>query len=210
MPRGFRAGAATAGVKSRVDPDLSVVLVDGGAGSVAATFTPNRIRFRPGAAQPGAPRDGRPGWRRQLRHHRGAAVRERLCQRRDRGSGHGRTAATRRGTGCGDRRTCRTDARGRHGHDRAALPDGSHRAGARAAGGGWPDRHGRRLRGRRRGPAHDRLAPQMGHRQDPSARCGRDRPRRDRVGRGERGGHDPSADGHDARLRAHGRRGIAG
>lgn len=47
LPRGFRAGAATAGVKASGRPDLSVVLVDGGAGSVAATFTPNRFASAP-------------------------------------------------------------------------------------------------------------------------------------------------------------------
>ena len=47
LPRGFRAGAATAGVKKSGRPDLSVVLVDGGAGSVAATFTPNRFASAP-------------------------------------------------------------------------------------------------------------------------------------------------------------------
>ncbi len=47
LPRGFRAGATTAGVKKSGRPDLSVVLVDGGAGSVAATFTPNRFASAP-------------------------------------------------------------------------------------------------------------------------------------------------------------------
>ena len=47
LPRGFRVGAATAGVKKSGRPDLSVVLVDGGAGSVAATFTPNRFASAP-------------------------------------------------------------------------------------------------------------------------------------------------------------------
>ncbi len=47
LPRGFRAGAATAGVKASGRPDLSVVLVEGGVGSVAATFTPNRFASAP-------------------------------------------------------------------------------------------------------------------------------------------------------------------
>src|SRR4051812_22188584 len=47
LPRGFRAGAATAGVKKSGRPDLSVVLLEGGAGSVAATFTPNRFASAP-------------------------------------------------------------------------------------------------------------------------------------------------------------------
>ena len=47
LPKGFRAGATTAGVKKSGRPDLSVVLVDGGAGSVAATFTPNRFASAP-------------------------------------------------------------------------------------------------------------------------------------------------------------------
>ena len=47
LPKGFRAGAATAGVKKSGRPDLSIVLVDGGAGSVAATFTPNRFASAP-------------------------------------------------------------------------------------------------------------------------------------------------------------------
>ncbi|MBX3029670.1 MAG: bifunctional ornithine acetyltransferase/N-acetylglutamate synthase [Chloroflexi bacterium] len=47
LPRGFRAGAATAGVKVSGRPDLSVVLVEGGAGSVAATFTPNGFASAP-------------------------------------------------------------------------------------------------------------------------------------------------------------------
>jgi glutamate N-acetyltransferase/amino-acid N-acetyltransferase len=47
LPRGFRAGAATAGVKASGRADLSVVLVDGGEGAVAATFTPNRFASAP-------------------------------------------------------------------------------------------------------------------------------------------------------------------
>ncbi|MFN8519511.1 MAG: bifunctional ornithine acetyltransferase/N-acetylglutamate synthase [Chloroflexota bacterium] len=47
LPRGFRAGAATAGVKASGRPDLAVVLVDGGEGAVAATFTPNRFASAP-------------------------------------------------------------------------------------------------------------------------------------------------------------------
>ena len=47
LPRGFRAGAATAGVKKSGRPDLSVVVVDSRAGSVAATFTPNRFASAP-------------------------------------------------------------------------------------------------------------------------------------------------------------------
>ena len=47
LPRGFRAGATTAGVKKSGRPDLSVVLVEDGAGSVAATFTPNRFASAP-------------------------------------------------------------------------------------------------------------------------------------------------------------------
>ncbi len=47
LPRGFHAGAATAGVKASGRPDLSVVLVDDGEGAVAATFTPNRFASAP-------------------------------------------------------------------------------------------------------------------------------------------------------------------
>jgi glutamate N-acetyltransferase/amino-acid N-acetyltransferase len=47
LPAGFRAGAATAGVKASGRPDLAVVLVDGGEGAVAATFTPNRFASAP-------------------------------------------------------------------------------------------------------------------------------------------------------------------
>jgi glutamate N-acetyltransferase/amino-acid N-acetyltransferase len=47
LPKGFRAGAATAGVKASGRPDLSVVLVEGGDGAVAATFTPNRFASAP-------------------------------------------------------------------------------------------------------------------------------------------------------------------
>ena len=47
LPKGFRAGAATAGVKASGRPDLSVVLVDGGEGALAATFTPNRFASAP-------------------------------------------------------------------------------------------------------------------------------------------------------------------
>lgn len=47
LPRGFRAAATTAGVKTSGRPDLSVVLVDGGDGAVAATFTPNRFASAP-------------------------------------------------------------------------------------------------------------------------------------------------------------------
>ncbi|MEZ4595874.1 MAG: bifunctional ornithine acetyltransferase/N-acetylglutamate synthase [Chloroflexota bacterium] len=64
LPRGFRAGAATAGVKASGRPDLSVVLVDGGDGAVAATFTPNRFASAPvllarEALAPGGGRHGR-------------------------------------------------------------------------------------------------------------------------------------------------------
>jgi glutamate N-acetyltransferase/amino-acid N-acetyltransferase len=47
LPRGFRAGATTAGVKASGTPDLAVVIVDGGEGAVAATFTPNRFASAP-------------------------------------------------------------------------------------------------------------------------------------------------------------------
>jgi glutamate N-acetyltransferase / amino-acid N-acetyltransferase len=47
LPKGFRAGTATAGVKASGRPDLSVVLVEGGDGAVAATFTPNRFASAP-------------------------------------------------------------------------------------------------------------------------------------------------------------------
>jgi glutamate N-acetyltransferase/amino-acid N-acetyltransferase len=47
LPQGFRAGATAAGVKKSGRPDVSVVIVDGGAGSVAATFTPNRFASAP-------------------------------------------------------------------------------------------------------------------------------------------------------------------
>lgn len=47
LPRGFRAAAATAGVKASGRPDLSVVVVEGGEGAVAATFTPNRFASAP-------------------------------------------------------------------------------------------------------------------------------------------------------------------
>jgi glutamate N-acetyltransferase/amino-acid N-acetyltransferase len=47
LPRGFRAGATTAGVKASGRPDLSVVLVEGGEGACAATFTPNRFASAP-------------------------------------------------------------------------------------------------------------------------------------------------------------------
>jgi len=47
LPLGFRVGATTAGVKKSGRPDLSVVLVEGGTGSVAATFTPNRFASAP-------------------------------------------------------------------------------------------------------------------------------------------------------------------
>lgn len=47
LPRGFRAGAAVAGVKASGRPDLSIVLVDAGEGAVAATFTPNRFASAP-------------------------------------------------------------------------------------------------------------------------------------------------------------------
>jgi len=47
LPQGYRAGAATAGVKASGRPDLSVVLIDGGEGALAATFTPNRFASAP-------------------------------------------------------------------------------------------------------------------------------------------------------------------
>lgn len=47
LPRGFRAAATTAGIKASGRPDLSVVVVDGGDGAVAATFTPNRFASAP-------------------------------------------------------------------------------------------------------------------------------------------------------------------
>jgi glutamate N-acetyltransferase/amino-acid N-acetyltransferase len=48
LPRGFRAGAAKAGIKASGNADLSVILVDGpDPASVAATFTTNRVAAAP-------------------------------------------------------------------------------------------------------------------------------------------------------------------
>ncbi len=48
LPRGFRAGAARAGIKASGNPDLAVIVVDGlEPGSVAATFTTNRVAAAP-------------------------------------------------------------------------------------------------------------------------------------------------------------------
>ncbi|MGH2356756.1 MAG: bifunctional ornithine acetyltransferase/N-acetylglutamate synthase, partial [Candidatus Limnocylindria bacterium] len=45
--RGILAGAATAGLRSRPDPDLALLTVDGVAASAAAVFTTNRFRAAP-------------------------------------------------------------------------------------------------------------------------------------------------------------------
>jgi glutamate N-acetyltransferase/amino-acid N-acetyltransferase len=48
LPRGFRAGAAKAGIKASGNADLSVIVVDGSEpASVAATFTTNRVAAAP-------------------------------------------------------------------------------------------------------------------------------------------------------------------
>jgi glutamate N-acetyltransferase/amino-acid N-acetyltransferase len=47
MPLGFRAGAATAGIKASGKPDLAIVVVERGPGSVAATFTTNQVPAAP-------------------------------------------------------------------------------------------------------------------------------------------------------------------
>lgn len=47
LPRGFRAGAATAGIKASGRPDLSIVASTAGPLPVAATFTTNRFPSAP-------------------------------------------------------------------------------------------------------------------------------------------------------------------
>jgi glutamate N-acetyltransferase/amino-acid N-acetyltransferase len=47
LPRGFRAGAASAGIKASGRPDLAIVVVEHGPGSVAATFTTNQLQAAP-------------------------------------------------------------------------------------------------------------------------------------------------------------------
>ena len=47
LPRGFRAGAATAGIKASGRPDLGVVTTIDGPAAVAATFTTNRFPSAP-------------------------------------------------------------------------------------------------------------------------------------------------------------------
>jgi glutamate N-acetyltransferase/amino-acid N-acetyltransferase len=47
LPRGFRAGAATAGIKASGRPDLGVVAVMGQPAAAAATFTTNRFPSAP-------------------------------------------------------------------------------------------------------------------------------------------------------------------
>ncbi len=47
LPRGFRVGAATAGIKVSGKPDLAIVVVERGPGSVAATFTTNQLPAAP-------------------------------------------------------------------------------------------------------------------------------------------------------------------
>jgi glutamate N-acetyltransferase/amino-acid N-acetyltransferase len=47
MPLGFRAGAVVAGIKESGRPDLGVLATDGGAASVAAVFTTNRLIAAP-------------------------------------------------------------------------------------------------------------------------------------------------------------------
>ena len=47
LPRGFRVGAATAGIKASGRPDLAIVVVERGPGSVAATFTTNQVPAAP-------------------------------------------------------------------------------------------------------------------------------------------------------------------
>jgi glutamate N-acetyltransferase/amino-acid N-acetyltransferase len=47
LPRGFRAGAAAAGIKASGQRDLAVIVVERGPGSVAATFTTNQLPAAP-------------------------------------------------------------------------------------------------------------------------------------------------------------------
>jgi glutamate N-acetyltransferase/amino-acid N-acetyltransferase len=48
LPRGFRAGARSAGIKASGNPDLAVILVEGAEPApVAATFTTNRVPAAP-------------------------------------------------------------------------------------------------------------------------------------------------------------------
>jgi glutamate N-acetyltransferase/amino-acid N-acetyltransferase len=47
LPRGFRVGAAAAGIKASGKPDLAIVVVERGPGSVAATFTTNQVPAAP-------------------------------------------------------------------------------------------------------------------------------------------------------------------
>jgi glutamate N-acetyltransferase/amino-acid N-acetyltransferase len=47
LPLGFRAGAATAGIKASGRPDLAIVATTGGPAAVAATFTTNRFPSAP-------------------------------------------------------------------------------------------------------------------------------------------------------------------
>ncbi len=47
LPRGFRVGAATAGIKASGKPDLAIVVMERGPASVAATFTTNQVPAAP-------------------------------------------------------------------------------------------------------------------------------------------------------------------
>jgi glutamate N-acetyltransferase/amino-acid N-acetyltransferase len=47
LPRGFKVGTAKAGIKPSGKPDLAIVVVERGPGSVAATFTTNQVPAAP-------------------------------------------------------------------------------------------------------------------------------------------------------------------
>lgn len=65
LPGGFRAGAATAGIKASGRPDLALIVATGGSAAAAAAFTPNAFAAAPVklsranlAATSGDPRGG--------------------------------------------------------------------------------------------------------------------------------------------------------
>ena len=60
-PKGFRASAATAGLKASGAPDVAIVVNDGPSAAAAAVFTSNRFKANPVLWSEQAVRDGRVG-----------------------------------------------------------------------------------------------------------------------------------------------------
>ena len=159
LPLGFRAGAATAGIKASGKPDLSVLASAHGPLSVAATFTTNRFPSAPVILSQAHLAATAPEGGRRLRHRHGAAVHERLRERRHRGPrprGPARPGArARRRAGHGARARRSRSRPGMIGPAPAGRPG---RARHRAARRGWPARGRRGVRRGLGGAAHHGLA----------------------------------------------------